>query len=109
MALNVDADQPVVVEGYPAERLLHAGRPEGTHGVPILGMEVHVQPPTGLFHGRSPRPLDFPHYVVETGIYNLTENQTECLMHFGTEHTQTWLLVRMEEPKQAEDEGGQSG
>jgi len=50
-----------------------------------------------------------PDNVVETGIYNLTENQTECLMHFGTEHTQTWLLVRMEEPKQAGDEGGQSG
>ncbi len=41
-----------------------------------------------------------PDNVVETGIYNLTEGQTECLMHFGTEHTQTWLLVRMEEPKQ---------
>ena len=40
-----------------------------------------------------------PENVVETGIYNLTQDQTECLMHFGSEHTQTWLLVRMEEPK----------
>jgi len=40
-----------------------------------------------------------PDNVVETGIYNLTQDQTECLMHFGSEHTQTWLLVRMEEPK----------
>ena len=38
-----------------------------------------------------------PDNVVETGIYNLTQDQTECLMHFGTDHTQTWLLVRMDE------------
>ena len=42
-----------------------------------------------------------PDNVVETGIYNLTQEQTECLMHFGTQQTQTWLLVRMEEPENA--------
>ena len=50
-----------------------------------------------------------PDNVVETGIYNLTQNQTECLMHFGTEHTQTWLLVRMEEPQGKAAEGNQPG
>ena len=49
-----------------------------------------------------------PDNVVETGIYNLTQDQTECLMHFGAEHTQTWLLVRMEEPKDAAKEGDQA-
>ena len=50
-----------------------------------------------------------PDNVVETGIYNLTQNQTECLMHFGTEHTQTWLLVRMEEPQGDAAEQDQPG
>ncbi len=37
--------------------------------------------------------------VMETGIYNLTEDQTEALIHFGKEKTQKWLMVRLEEPK----------
>lgn len=36
--------------------------------------------------------------VIETGIYNLTKDETPVLLHYGTEKTQTWLLVRMEEP-----------
>jgi hypothetical protein len=38
--------------------------------------------------------------VMEAGIFNLTQAQTPVLMHWGTEKTQTWLLVRMDPPKQ---------
>ena len=36
--------------------------------------------------------------VMETGIYNLTEDQATALVHFGPEKTQTWVLVRLDEP-----------
>lgn len=36
--------------------------------------------------------------VVETGIYNLTEEQTSVLVHFGSDRTETWLLVRLKTP-----------
>jgi hypothetical protein len=38
--------------------------------------------------------------VVETGINNLTQNETRCLLHFADGTTQTWLMVRIEGPKQ---------
>ena len=34
----------------------------------------------------------------ETGIHNLTQDETPVLVHFGTQQTQTWLLVRLEDP-----------
>lgn len=40
-----------------------------------------------------------PSLVIETGIYNLAEDQTTALVHFGSEKTQEWLMVRLEEPK----------
>ena len=33
--------------------------------------------------------------VVETGLYNLTKDEAPALLHFGTEKTQQWLLVRL--------------
>lgn len=36
--------------------------------------------------------------VAETGIYNLTQNEAPLLVHFGTEKTENWLLVRLEDP-----------
>jgi hypothetical protein len=36
--------------------------------------------------------------VYETGIGNLTEPDTQMLVHFGTGRTQQWTLVRMEPP-----------
>ena len=36
--------------------------------------------------------------VMETGIYNLAEDETTALVHFGSEKTQEWLLVRLEDP-----------
>ncbi len=38
--------------------------------------------------------------IMETGIYDLTEDQASVLMHFGPDETQTALLVRLEEPKE---------
>jgi hypothetical protein len=38
--------------------------------------------------------------VLETGIYNLTEDETAVLVHFGPEQTQQWLLVRLDEPEE---------
>ena len=35
--------------------------------------------------------------VMETGVYNLSEDQANVLVHFGPERTQTVLLVRLEE------------
>lgn len=36
--------------------------------------------------------------ILETGIYNLTQDQTEVLVHFGMARTEQWLLVRLSEP-----------
>ena len=35
--------------------------------------------------------------VMEAGIYNLTQDQADALVHFGPEQTQTWKMVRLEE------------
>ena len=37
--------------------------------------------------------------VMETGIYNLTEDQATALVHFGPKKTQTWVMVRIDEPQ----------
>ena len=36
--------------------------------------------------------------VMETGVYNLTEDQAVVLVHFGPETTQNWTLVRLDPP-----------
>ena len=42
--------------------------------------------------------------VYETGIYNLTEEETELLIHFGKGNTQQWSLVRLEAPEDGQQE-----
>ncbi len=42
--------------------------------------------------------------TLETGIYNLTQDETAVLVHFGAEQTQQWLLVRLEQPPETEAE-----
>jgi hypothetical protein len=37
--------------------------------------------------------------VIETGLNNLTQEQTTALVHYGKERTQQMVLVRLEEPK----------
>jgi hypothetical protein len=39
--------------------------------------------------------------VFEAGLYNLTQSEAPVLVHFGTDKTQQWLLVRMEQPADA--------
>src|SRR5271165_1663266 len=36
--------------------------------------------------------------VIETGLQNLTQEVASCLVHFDTDTTQTWLLVRLKNP-----------
>ncbi len=43
--------------------------------------------------------------VMETGIYNLTQDQAEVLVHFGPEKTQTWTLVRLKESERPSAKG----
>jgi hypothetical protein len=37
--------------------------------------------------------------VIETGLQNLTKDVASCLVHFGPDTTQTWLLVRQKQPE----------
>lgn len=41
--------------------------------------------------------------VIETGIYNLTQEEASVLVHFGTDRTENWLLVRLENPEGEDD------
>jgi hypothetical protein len=36
--------------------------------------------------------------VLETGAYNLTAAETQVLVHFGTDRSQIWMMVRMQGP-----------
>ncbi|MBX3411944.1 MAG: hypothetical protein KF708_04440 [Pirellulales bacterium] len=46
--------------------------------------------------------------VMETGIYNLTQDETTALVHFDEGVTQQWLLVRLNQPEGAENEAQSS-
>jgi len=37
--------------------------------------------------------------VIETGLQNLTQDVASCLLHFGPDTTQTWLLIRLKQPE----------
>ena len=36
--------------------------------------------------------------VVDTGIYNLTKDESPCVIHMGKDKTEQWLLVRLQKP-----------
>ena len=38
--------------------------------------------------------------IMETGLANLTKDESPTLIHFEDDQTQQWLLVRLEEPKE---------
>jgi len=40
--------------------------------------------------------------IMETGLFNLTQDQTEAFVHFGNKKTQQWLMVRLDQPKSNE-------
>ena len=37
--------------------------------------------------------------IMETGIFNLTENEAGALLHFADGQTQQWTMVRLDEPQ----------
>ncbi len=37
--------------------------------------------------------------VIETGLYNLTQNEVPVLAHFGVETTENWLMIRLDPPE----------
>ncbi len=37
--------------------------------------------------------------IVESGLYNLTQEYAPVLVHFGTERVEDWLFVRLENPE----------
>lgn len=39
--------------------------------------------------------------VMEAGIYNLTQEQAQALIHFGDDLTQQWTLVRLTDPQES--------
>lgn len=43
--------------------------------------------------------------IMETGVFNLTQDQCEALVHFGKEKTQKWLMLRLKEPEQDKSAG----
>ena len=47
----------------------------------------------------GPSGKDWP--IMETGIYNLTENEAGALLHFADGQTQQWTMNRLDEPEGA--------
>lgn len=47
---------------------------------------------------------DKSNVVLETGIYNLTQPQAPILVHFGTDHTEHYFLVRLDPPDEPKNE-----
>lgn len=64
-----------------------------------------AKPIRGIVERKSQRAIwtfsdDQNHSVIlETGIYNLTQDETKVLVHFGRHRTEEWLLVRLQEPQ----------
>ena len=45
-----------------------------------------------------------PDLVMETGIYNLTEDTASVILHFGPDNVQQGMLVRLEAPEDIDEE-----
>jgi hypothetical protein len=62
-----------------------------------------TQPIEGMVDGKTQRAawtvVDQSRPLMETGVYNLTEDQAAALIHFADGQTQQWLLVRLEDPE----------
>lgn len=54
----------------------------------------------------SPVGEDWP--IMETGIYNLTENQASALLHFEDGQTQQWEMDRLDEPAEGDQQQPQN-
>jgi len=47
--------------------------------------------------------------VVETGLYNLTKDESPALIHFGTDRTEQWLLVRLQQNQSQQSQENPTG
>ena len=47
--------------------------------------------------------------VIETGIFNLTQNEAPILIHFGTDRTENGLLVRLDPPPEEGKDAAKPG
>ena len=45
--------------------------------------------------------------IMETGLYNLTENEAGALLHFEDGQTQEWNMVRLDDPEKQEGDSPQ--
>ena len=52
---------------------------------------------------------DNENVVVETGLYNLTQDETPVLVHYGADKTEYFLLVRLPEPEEGEQGASAEG
>jgi hypothetical protein len=64
--------------------------------VPVSGA-VNKQNQRVAWHVGSNKNL-----IVETGLYNLTKDQSTALVHFGPDTTQQFVMVRMKQPPESE-------
>ena len=82
-----------------------AGAIRGNYYDQVLDTSVPV---TGAVDKKDERAAwmvgDNKQLVVETGLYNLTQNSSTALVHSGPDQTQQYVLVRMKKP---EDSGSQ--
>lgn len=95
MVLQLAINKQGVISGTYYNRATDAGRP-------IKGM-VDKKSQRAAWTFADGKNTDI---IMETGVYNLTQDQTEALVHFGKDKTQRWLMVRLKQPeeeKQAEN------
>lgn len=45
-----------------------------------------------------------PDVIMETGVFNLTEEVADVLVHFGPDDTQSWKMARLDESERPEDD-----
>ncbi|MHC4402106.1 MAG: hypothetical protein ACYTG0_20740 [Planctomycetota bacterium] len=62
-----------------------------------------TQPVSGMVDRETQRAAwtagDYKNTVMETGVYNLTQDESTLLVHFGSGRTQQWHLIRQQEPE----------
>ncbi|MCE9546904.1 MAG: mu-protocadherin- cell-suface protein, partial [Planctomycetia bacterium] len=52
---------------------------------------------------------DKPETVAETGIYNLTKDETSVLVHYGQDKTEEYMLVRLPPPAESKTKAASVG
>ncbi len=105
MPLGVFAVVNEKVDHEPSHYLQLAVSKEGyIAGTCYNSIKDETLPITGSVDKKSQRAAwkldDNPDVVMETGIFNLSQDTAPALLHFGKDKTETRLLVRMEKPKQ---------